>query len=65
VFDFDLIEQELTNLGFAELLGGAHEEGSKAACVEQVVALRCGAEVPQAEIFGHAIVERAHEETSR
>jgi hypothetical protein len=30
----------------------------------QVIALGGGAEVPQAEIFGHAIVETAHEETS-
>src|SRR5262249_51933913 len=64
VFDVDLMEEELANLGFAKFFGGAHEEGSEAACVEQVMPLGGRAEFPQAEIGGHAIVETAHEETS-
>jgi hypothetical protein len=64
VFDFDLVEEELADFGFAYRFGGAHEEGGKAARVEEVIALGGGAEVPQAEIFSPAIVETAPAGTS-
>ena len=64
MFDFQLMQEKLPNFRFSHVFGGTHEKRGELARIEQVIASRGRAEVPQGEIFSHTIMETAHRKTS-
>jgi hypothetical protein len=57
---FDVMQQELANLGLAEQLGGAVKEGGERAAVAEVVTACGRPESAEDQVLFHAVVKLSH-----